>query len=200
MKTQAVEIWLVRHGETTMNEQGRLSGWSDVALTDCGRRQARWLRELLAAEDFDGVWSSDLSRAVDTARLACAEPVVDARLREIHFGDLEGMAYETLAEEHKRGLISFEGFAPPGGETLETLVARVNAFLDELGPGRHVVFCHGGVLRAVMRQVGPDRFLPNGSAIVVDWTERRLLAVHENELGTSSAVVSESERKAGCDD
>jgi probable phosphoglycerate mutase len=200
MDAQGVEIWLVRHGETTMNEEGRLSGWSDVALTDCGRRQARWLKELLSKENFDGVWSSDLSRAVETARLAYGEPAVDARLREIDFGDLEGLAYETLAEQHKRGLISFEGFAPPGGETLELLVARVNAFLDELDSGRHVVFCHGGVLRAVMRQVGPDRFLPNGSAIVVDWIGQRLLAVHENDLGTSSAVVSESERKAGCDD
>jgi len=187
-----VEVWLVRHGETVMNAMGRLCGWTDVALTDEGRRQARWLGEILAGEAFDGVWSSDLNRAVETARLAGFEPDQDARLREVNFGELEGRRYETLAEEYKVGLKDFVSFAPPGGEDLDRLTARVDAFLDELGPGRHLVFSHGGVLRAVMRQVGPDRFMANGALMAVDWRERALLFVRENEFGTSSAVVRES--------
>ena len=186
-----VEVWLVRHGETVMNASGRLCGWSDVALTDAGREQARWLQKSLAGEAFDGVWSSDLNRAVETGRLAGFEPQPDERLREVHFGELEGRSYETLPEEHKEGLRDFATFTAPGGEDLAGLTARVNAFLDGLAPGRHLAFAHGGVLRAVMRQVGPDRFLANGSLLAVDWSARELLFVRENER-TTSAVVRES--------
>lgn len=92
------------------------------------------------------------------------------------------------------GLRDFATFSAPGGEDLAQLTARVNDFLDELGAGRHLVFAHGGVLRAVMRQVGPDRFLANGSLLAVDWRASELLFVRENEHGTASAVVRESGR------
>ncbi len=189
-----VRVWLVRHGETELNAQGRLCGWSDVALTDNGRRQAEWLRGALAAERFDGVWSSDLGRALETARLAWGEAQPDARLREIHFGELEGRDYTTLDEDQRAGLRDFADFAAPGGESLVSLTERVNDFLDGLPSGRHLVFAHGGVLRAVMRQVGPDRFLANGSLLVVDWSERELLRVIENAHATASAVVRQSQR------
>jgi probable phosphoglycerate mutase len=195
-----VEVWLVRHGETALNEQGRLSGWNDVKLTECGRRQALHLRDVLAGESFDCVWSSDLDRALETSRLAWGEPRVDARLREIHFGTFEAVEYATLSEEHKTGLREFAGFEAPGGEAIEKFVERVNDFLDGLAPGRHLVFAHGGVIRAVMRQTGPDRFLSTGSILVIDWTGRKTLFVRENELGTSSALVRDSERRSGCRD
>ncbi len=189
-----VQVWLVRHGETELNAQGRLCGWSDVALTDNGRLQAGWLRGALAEERFDGVWSSDLGRALETARLAWGAARPDARLREIHFGELEGRDYTTLDEAQRAGLRDFADFAAPGGESLVSLTERVNDFLDALPPGRHLVFAHGGVLRAVMRQVGPDRFLANGSLLVVDWSQRELLRVIENAHATASAVVRQSQR------
>jgi probable phosphoglycerate mutase len=195
MEDPLVEVWMVRHGETVMNALGRLCGWSDVALTDGGRRQARWLGDALSGERFDQVWSSDLNRAVETARMAGFTPVEDERLREVHFGELEGQRYETLPAEHKTGLQDFATFSAPGGEDLGQLTARVNAFLDGLEPGRHLVFAHGGVLRAVMRQVGPDRFLSNGALMAVDWSARALLFVRENEHGTASAVVRDSDQE-----
>jgi broad specificity phosphatase PhoE len=68
--TEGVEVWLVRHGETPWNALGRLTDWSDVPLSARGEAQALALAPFLAAERFDGVVSSDLSRAVQTARLA----------------------------------------------------------------------------------------------------------------------------------
>ena len=83
------EIWLVRHGQSTWNVEGRLTGWADVPLTALGQRQARALWEWLSAERFDRVLASDLQRAVHTARLAYGEPQgMFAEMRELHFGDL----------------------------------------------------------------------------------------------------------------
>ncbi len=76
------ELWLVRHGETPASLARKLAGWEDVPLTAHGEEQARALRPALEGERFDGVWCSDLQRAVRTARLACTEePRRDRRLR-----------------------------------------------------------------------------------------------------------------------
>ena len=83
-----LELWLVRHGETTFSASKRVAGWSDPPLTDNGRRQAEALRAVIDGAEFAGVWSSDLQRAVESARLAWGEATPDARLRECNFGAL----------------------------------------------------------------------------------------------------------------
>jgi len=169
------ELWLVRHGETPASRGRTLAGWADVPLTPHGETQAAALRPVLEGERFDGVWSSDLLRAVTTAHLAWGEPRQDARLREIHFGALEGVAYETMDRRWLEELMRFEGFRAPEGESLAQLHQRVLSFVDELPPGRHLLFTHGGVVRLLAREVGEDRFVPTGTLLVVAWDERRLL-------------------------
>lgn len=175
------ELWLVRHGETPASRGRTLAGWVDVPLTERGEAQAAALRPVLADQRFDGVWSSDLVRAVTTARLAWGEPVRDRRLREISFGALEGVGYMAMDEDARDALMRFEGFMAPGGESFEDLRARVLSFVDDLPPGRHALFTHGGVVRLLAREVGEDRFVPTGTLLVVDWDSRRLLSVREGE-------------------
>ena len=175
------ELWLVRHGETPASRGRTLAGWADVPLTEHGEDQASALRPLLVGEQFAGVWSSDLRRAVTTARLAWGEPRQDTRLREIGFGELEGRLWETLDSHIQEGLARFEGFAAPGGESFEDLRARVQSFLDGLPAGRHLVFTHGGVVRLLSREVGEDHFVPTGTLLVLDWDARRLLSRTDGE-------------------
>ena len=170
-----VEIWLVRHGETTCSRDGVLAGWMDVPLTDNGAAQAEALRPLLAETAFDAVWSSDLQRAVRSALLAWGTPVADPRLREINFGDLEGKDWETLDPIHKQAINAFDGWHAPGGESLDDVRARLHSFLGELYPGRHLVFTHGGVIRLLTRELGQDGFVPTGTVVGVDWTHRTVL-------------------------
>jgi len=176
---RGVELWLVRHGETQASRDGTLAGWADVPLTERGIEQARAVLPVLAGERFDGVWSSDLSRAVATARLAWGEPRTDARLREINFGALEGRDWTTLDPAYKTALSDFDGFNPPGGETLIEVRDRVESFLAELPSGRHLLFTHGGVIRLLTRAVGEDGFVPTGTVVGLDWTRRRLLFKRE---------------------
>jgi probable phosphoglycerate mutase len=174
-----IELWLVRHGQTTANASGILSGWLDVPLTELGEAQARLASRHLAGLAFDGVWSSDLSRAVATARLAWGEAAADHRLRELHFGELEGRQWGELGGDREAALLEFKRFSAPGGEDLDRLRDRVHGFVGGLVPGRHLVFTHGGVIRLLTRDLGQDRFLPNGGTAVLDWTARRLLRVLE---------------------
>ena len=174
-----LELWLARHGQTTANEDGVISGWHDVELTPAGARQARALGARLAGVEIDRVWSSDLARAVATARIARGEPELDPRLREIHFGDIEGARWDTLDERFREALLDFERFAAPGGEDLLALSARLLDFVGSLEPGRHLVVTHGGVIRMLTRDLGEDRFVPNAGLVVVDWTAREILEVWE---------------------
>ena len=175
------ELWLVRHGETPASRGRRLAGWTDVPLTDRGERQAAALRPVLENEEFDGVWSSDLVRAVTTARLAWGEPTLDRRLRELNFGDLEGSDFMALEPQVQDDVLRFEDFAAPGGESLEELRTRVMSFIESMPPGRHLLFAHGGVVRLFARDVGHDRFVPTGTLLVVSWESRTLLSLREGE-------------------
>jgi len=178
MKT-TLELWLVRHGETTFSATKRVAGWSDPPLTAIGRRQAADLREVLDGREFAGVWSSDLERAVETARLAWGEPCRDVRLRECHFGDIEGCTYDEADADYGDVFRAFRGFSTPGGESHQQLHERVRDFIEGLETGRHLLFAHGGVIRVLTQDLGVDRFLPTGSVFGLDWRNQKVLFVHE---------------------
>jgi len=160
----------VRHGETLWNREGRLLGWTDLPLTPEGEAQARALKGLLPPLP---AYSSDLVRALRTAELAGFRPEATWALREIHFGALEGAPWEALEPAYKEALLRFQGFHPPGGESLEDFQERVFRFLEGL-KAPALLFTHGGVVRAALRAVGEDGLVPPGSVLVVDWPRRVL--------------------------
>jgi probable phosphoglycerate mutase len=179
--TASTEIWLVRHGETTLNASRRLAGWSDPPLTETGRRQAVALRGQLEDQVFDQVWSSDLERAVTTAQLAWGKPRPDVRLREINFGDLEGLSYDEVDLAFAELFLEFRAFQIPGGESHDEFRGRVHGFVDALAPGRHLLFVHGGVVRILTQDLGLDRFVDTATVVGMDWTSRRILFIRGNE-------------------
>jgi probable phosphoglycerate mutase len=178
-----LELWLVRHGETTFSLDGRLAGWTEAPLSARGEEEARSLAPRLDGCVFDGVWSSDRVRAVTTARLAWGEPRTDPRLREMSFGDLEGKRWSELGPGVGEGIFAFRDFRAPGGESVDEVRDRVLTFVAELPPGRHLVFTHGGVIRVLTRDLGLDRFLGTGALAVVDWPKQRLLRLEEPHPG-----------------
>jgi 2,3-bisphosphoglycerate-dependent phosphoglycerate mutase len=166
-------LWLVRHGETPASRDGVLAGWSNVPLTETGQAQAKALRPRLATQIFTSVWSSDLDRTMTTARLAYGVAPTDRRLRELHFGELEGRPWREIDEHHQAALLAFDSFAAPGGESLADLRLRVMAFVTDLGPGRHLLFTHGVVIALLSREVGQKELIPTGTLRVIDWANRR---------------------------
>ena len=130
---QPTRLFLVRHGQTDWNLAGRLQGQTDIPLNDTGRRQAEEARQRLSGVQFDAVYSSPLSRAVETAILVSGWPAdrvrTDERIKEIAFGDWEGKAPRTLGDDFAPFFADPARFVPaPGGESLPTLMARVSDF------------------------------------------------------------------------
>ncbi len=183
--TADLELWLVRHGETTRSVAREIAGWSDPPLTERGRHQARALRSKLDGEVFDGVWCSDLQRAKTTAALAWGEAAPDSRLREFNFGEMEEAPFKTIDPELAAQAMRFRDFQAPGGENNAVFRSRLDAFLEELPPGRHLLFVHGGVIRSLVQDLGIDRFVATCSVVGVNWSDQRLLFVEEPEEAES---------------
>jgi len=158
----SVRLWLVRHGATDWSEAGKFCGWADIPLNTRGRRQARALGQRLAAKGFTSIWSSDLARAEETGRLAVGGAAADPRLRELHFGELEGKRWEDCTADMRAALLAFDGFRAPDGESFGELRRRVLAFVNALADGDHLVFTHGGVIRVLLREGGRDQEVPPG--------------------------------------
>jgi probable phosphoglycerate mutase len=146
-------LYLIRHGRTDWNDAGRLQGQSDPPLNELGRQQARKAASALEKIPFQGVYSSDLRRARQTAQELVERTGLplrfDRRLREIALGDWEGLAAVDIAarwpNEWQVWLRHPSLARPPGGESLPELEARVRAALDEIA-ARHdgpvAVFTH----------------------------------------------------------
>jgi probable phosphoglycerate mutase len=154
---------VIRHGETEWNREKRMQGTTDTQLSDIGRLQAQALGRRLAARPFGALYSSDLSRARDTARAIAEhrgiEVVTDPRLQERRFGIFEGLlAAEIIArypEEHARFSSRDPDYEVPGGESATRFTQRCLGCLAEIA-GRHsggevVVVTHGLVLDALYR-------------------------------------------------
>ena len=157
--TQAVtRLLLVRHGATTASAEDRFAGSIDTPLSDEGRRQARLLGERLAREEIDAVYASPLVRAMDTARLACRDPLATPDLREIAHGHWEGLTRAEAERRFPQEVAAWEEdpftFAPEGGESGLSVLARalpVIRGIVERHQGRQVlVVSHKATLRLVL--------------------------------------------------
>lgn len=142
-------LWLVRHGETEWARLGRHTGRTDIPLTPLGQQQATDVARRLAGHAFAEVWSSPLSRALDTARLAGFADRVETTddLLEWDYGADEG---RTTAEiRHDRSGWTIWDGGPKDGETLEQVRQRVDRVIARArsAPGDVLVFAHGHVLR-----------------------------------------------------
>jgi probable phosphoglycerate mutase len=143
-------IWLVRHGETEWSRDHRHTGsTSDIGLTAKGCRQGELLAERLGQERFAAVFTSPLRRARETCRLAGFDDVavVDDDLREVDYGDYEGVTTAEIRETRPGWSVWTHDV--PGGETLAEVGARADRVVTrvEAVEGDVAVFAHGHLLR-----------------------------------------------------
>ncbi len=156
-----MRLFLIRHGQTEYNADARVQGSSDVPLNAVGRAQAEALAPRLArlvlAEPLDGIWSSPLGRALETARIALPAAErgrleTDPRLREMYEGAWEGLTREELEarfpDSRRAWARDPASFVPPGGhESLMDVQGRMIDFVRareaESAEGAFLVFGHG---------------------------------------------------------
>jgi broad specificity phosphatase PhoE len=153
-------LFLVRHGQTAANADGLLLGRADPALNDLGRRQAAALAAFLPRPER--LISSPLRRALDTSAAFDAPIEVDDRWIELDYGDLDGSPVHAVAAELWECWRADAEFAPPGGESLRDLGARVRDACEELreatARGNVVVVSHVSPIKAAVAWVlaAPD--------------------------------------------
>jgi probable phosphoglycerate mutase len=157
------EILLIRHGETLWNQQGRMQGQSDSALTATGLHQARQLARRLKEVAFSALYSSDLGRAHQTARCVADETghevIADRGLRERDFGIFEGLTNAEIKARHPEDYELFAKRDPhyvmAGGESAARFRERVMATIERIANDHDgetvVVVSHGLVLDALYR-------------------------------------------------
>jgi len=149
-------IYVIRHGQTKLNEKRQFQGRNDSPLTLHGKKQALDIAAYLLPLGLTGIFSSDSGRALATARPTAQNTGLsirtDIRLRELHFGALEGLTYEQAMDAYGPAVTSWynnlKTGRPPGGESMEELHTRVMSFMQEhlrTEPQRIAIFTHGGV-------------------------------------------------------
>ncbi len=156
-------LLLLRHGQIKANLKGLWHGSTDSPLTWRGRRQARRTARYLSRLDttISAIYTSPLSRCIETASFVSQrlniDHVVNDDLREYAIGEWEGLPFRLLAEEHDFVTKSTQNpeFAPPGGESLAQVAARVVPALEEIH-ARHepdvqvLVVCHGAAMAVAL--------------------------------------------------
>jgi probable phosphoglycerate mutase len=164
-----MELVCVRHGRTAWNRDRRFQGHIDIPLDETGRAQARALAAYLASESYDIALSSDLSRALETARaIGVASGITveeEPALREMRFGTWEGLRWDEIVALTPDLAYAYEktpkAYAPPEGESFDELCARVAPVLERLearagADGRALLVSHAGVMHAILRLLCGD--------------------------------------------
>ncbi len=182
-------LCLVRHGETAWNVERRLQGHIDIPLNDNGLAQARATAASLLAERFDAAYSSDLTRArqtADTIASRCGLSLgFDASLRERHYGSFQTLTYDEArnrfpADYHRFETRDPEFTFPEGGESLREFASRIRATLEGIARrhqgGMVLVVTHGGVLDIAHRlatgkdlESPRDFTIPNAALNWIGW-------------------------------
>lgn len=168
------ELVVVRHGQTESNRTGTLQGQLNTALDELGVLQAQAVAGRLKKRRFDMVFSSDLARAVNTAKTILQyHPQLQINttpaLREWNLGDLQGRLLKDLAEKEPEIMQAFRTETPefkiPGGESLQEFQSRINDFLKSLAKAhtgkRLLLVSHGGAIQRMLRYTTGSINVPN---------------------------------------
>ncbi|MBN2072839.1 MAG: alpha-ribazole phosphatase [Actinobacteria bacterium] len=160
-----VKLFLIRHGQTEWNKEGRYQGGMDTELTGTGIEQAKLAAEYLSQVDFSNIYSSPLKRAVDTAEIISRGEshriIVRDDLREMNFGRWEGLKFSEINnqynEDYQNWLRDPYNNRPAGGESFEELSIRALREADNIVAENEnkiessvAVITHGGVILALL--------------------------------------------------
>lgn len=148
-----MNLYLVRHGKTLMNEKGLIQGSSNTPLNETGIKEANMAKEELKNVKFDMCFSSPLKRTMETAKIITdnkCDIIIDNRLIERDVGSLEGKRYDEYAKGNywDQRLNNSEN----GVEPVNDLLKRVNEFLNYLKTLDYenvLIVSHAATIRAM---------------------------------------------------
>ncbi|MDE5414743.1 histidine phosphatase family protein [Alkalihalobacterium chitinilyticum] len=155
-------LYFIRHGESEGNKLGIIQGTKDFSLSELGQRQAELVARYFEKQQLDYIYSSDLTRAYETATAIAQRKELTAhkweKLREINLGPLEGKTRQEIYSqfpEVKEHSILTSGVE--GTETIEEITARCQYLLEQMKrahEGKHVALvAHGGLISIALMYI-----------------------------------------------
>ncbi|WP_058485435.1 histidine phosphatase family protein [Defluviitalea phaphyphila] len=157
-----IKLYLIRHGETEWNLKHKYQGSTDVPLNDIGKKQALAIANRMEKYEIDAIYSSDLSRAYETANcignIKKLKVKVLPQLREINFGEWEGYTSSELkkiyGEEYKKFLLEPHKYTFPGEGSLKAVQMRlkeaIKIITSEHSSGNFIIVSHGAALKILI--------------------------------------------------
>lgn len=160
-----MRVYMIRHGESETNRNKKWSGWMDVHLTDKGKEDAKKAGDFLKNISFEKIYTSDLSRAIETAKIAIPDCCYETSplLREVNVGTLQNQPLSILTKEQGERTLKY-GYGDFNGETRAEFYSRICQFkkeLEKLNCETVAIFSHAGWLRGMLDTVVETQ-LPKG--------------------------------------
>lgn len=200
-------ICMIRHGESMANRRDAFLGHCDLELTDTGRAQAKLAAEFLKTQGADAIYSSDLSRAHETAKTTAEVlglPVTtDPQLREIDAGLWDNLTFAQLREQFPQSFgvwcQDIANAACDGGESVTHLQARILTAVTgiaEANPGKRVlIFAHGTPIRAMGahamgKAIGDIPWPANASATTMEFADGQFRLVQYSRDDYMGSLVT----------
>lgn len=141
-----------------MAEPGLCYGQIDVPLPEDYQLQHHAIAMSLKSEHYDVVYTSPLERCISLAKTISDEVIVDARLKEVAFGDWEGLKWDDIdRKDSDKWMEDYIHLSPPNGESLLDLLKRVEDFIIEISNLRHtkvLIVTHAGIIRCAFHLLG----------------------------------------------
>lgn len=195
-----MKIYVVRHGETEWNTIKKLQGWKNSELTKKGIRGAKLLKKRLEDVDFDFIYSSPQTRALETAEYIRKDDeklIVLDEIKEMGFGEWEGLEKERLEIEYRREYYNFWNkphlYQPSGGESFAELYSRIQIGLNKViqnGGENVLLVSHGVVIKAIqtmvkghsLKEFWTPPFLENTSLSVIELSDEKLNLLLDGDI------------------
>jgi len=158
-------IYVVRHGETDWNKEGKLQGWANTHLNQTGINQAKKIAKWFKNIEIDNIYSSDLTRTQETAKFICLDKklkaIITSLLRGRNFDQVSSLTWEELKANHPdiyKNIMdeSDEVWSKLGIESIMSLKSRIQSFFNKINPNdEHIaIITHGATRRHMLRFFG----------------------------------------------
>ena len=186
-----MKLYLIRHGQTMWNLEGKIQGRTDIPLNEKGIEQARRLSKAMESRPVTAVFSSPLKRALETAGIVADKkklPVIQVpELEEVDFGLWEGLTWQEISAAYPEDFALWDknpaDHTPTGGELRENCRKRCEKamnFIFNQAEGDIAIVAHGGIL-----------------VFVVDYLLRRCRERNEIIVKNASITTLEYDKKTG---
>ena len=172
-----MKLYLIRHGQTDWNVAGKIQGCHDIPLNETGKMQAACLAKGMEKRPVTRVYSSPQLRALETARAIAASQKVEVEilpgLREVEFGEWEGMTWKEIQERdperYRRWVETPAEVTPPGGESRPQIYERVGEAVQTIlreAQGDVAIVSHGAALVYTVSYMFRNEVGPHDEIIV----------------------------------